>query len=155
MERTEQLEGVTIRYAETDQDVVAIHQFLLIVGKPRMRVPVDGYASLEEIIRVVRDEVGIMAIKDGHLIGSLGLIQVPWWYNPAYSFFTERWDFVLPQFHNTGVGEMLYAEADSIALAAECEFINQGKIRGKRGRLMWMPRSSRPESSTIIDQQRA
>lgn len=114
-----------------------------------MRVPVDPIASLNEIIRVARDEVAIMAIKNEHLVGTLGLMHVGWWYNPAYRFMTERWHFVLPQFKNGDVNRMLISEAESIANIAGLEFINQGKIRGKPGKLMLLPRSSRQESSII------
>lgn len=140
-------EAITIRYAETDDDVIAIHQFLLIVAQPQMRAPVDPIASLEEIIRVTRDEVAIMAIKGGHLIGTLGLIHVPWWYAPDHDFMVDRWHFVLPQFQNGDANRMLENEAQVIADAAGIEFINQGKIREKRGKLMIFPRT--------IDKQRA
>jgi hypothetical protein len=135
-------EAITIRYAETDDDVIAIHQFLLIVARPQMRAPVDPIASLEEIIRVTRDEVAIMAIKDGHLVGTLGLIHVPWWYAPDHDFMVDRWHFVLPQFQNGDVNRMLESEAQSIADEAGIEFINQGKIREKRGKLMIFPRTT-------------
>lgn len=155
VEQTEQHEEdvITIRYAETDDDVIAIHQFLLVVARPQMRAPVDPIKSLEEIIRVTRDEVAIMAIKGGHLIGTLGLIHVPWWYAPDHDFMVDRWHFVLPQFQNGDVNRMLENEAQIIADAAGIEFINQGKIRERRGKLMIMPRSSSQQN--ITDKQRA
>lgn len=148
-------DAITICYAETDDDVIAIHQFLLVVAAPAMRCPPDPIASLQEIIRVTREDVAIMAIQDGHLVGTLGLVEVPWWYNPDHTFMADRWNFALPQLRNGDVGRLLEGEAQMIADEAGLEFINQGKIRGKRGRLMLMPRSSRAESSTIDDQQRA
>lgn len=155
MDQPEQREEdvITIRYAETDDDVIAIHQFLLIVAQPQMRAPVDPIASLQEIIRVTNDEIAIMAIKGGHLVGTLGLIHVPWWYSPEHDFMVDRWHFVLPQFRNGDVNRMLISEAESIAAAAGIEFIEHGPIRAKRGgskRLMLFPRSTRAES-TIND----
>lgn len=147
-------EAITLHYAETDDDVIAIHQFLLVVAAPAMRCPVDALASLQEIIRVASEDVAIMAIQDGHLVGTLGLVRMAWWYNPGHDFMADRWNFVLPQLRNGDVGRLLEQEAQMIADEAGLEFINQGKIRGKRGRLMLMPRSSRPESSNL-DQQRA
>lgn len=132
---------ITIRYAESDDDVIAIHQFLLIVAQPQMRAPVDAIASLEEIIRVTRDEVAIMAIKGGHLVGTMGLIHVPWWYAPDCDFMVDRWHFVLPQLRNSDVNRMLEDEAQIIADSAGIEFINQGKIRSRRGKLMVFPRA--------------
>lgn len=140
-------DAITIRYAETDDDVIAIHQFLLIVAQPQMRAPVDPIESLKEIIRVTRDEIAIMAIKGGHLVGTMGLIHVPWWYAPQCDFMVDRWHFVLPQFQNGDVNRMLENEAQYIADEAGIEFINQGKIRQRRGKLMIFPRT--------IDQQRA
>jgi hypothetical protein len=159
VEQTEQTdaEKITIRYAKTDEDVCAIHQFLLIVAQPQMRAPVDPIDSLLEIIRVTKFEIAIMAECAGRLIGTLGLIHVPWWYAPKTSFMVDRWHFVLPQFRNGVVNRMLIAEADSIADAAGIEFIEQGPIREKRGsnkRLMIFPRSTRSEQDTI-DKQRA
>lgn len=156
MAQTEQpdAEKIVIRYGEDDQDCIAIHQFLLVVAAPSMRCPVDAVASLNEVIRVVTQEVAVMAIRDGRLIGTLGLVRSPWWYNPAHDFMADRWNFVLPQFRNGDTGRMIEAEAESIAAAAGLEFINFGKIRGKRGKLMLMPRSSRSESDSL-DQRRA
>lgn len=151
VEQAEQLdaEKITIRYAETDQDVVAIHQFLLVVAAPDALCPIDPIESLQEVIRITQDNVALMAIKDGRLIGTLGIINVGFWYNSSYSFMTDRWQHVLPQFRNGDVNRMLEAEADSIAEAAGQKFIHQGKIRGKRGRLMLFPRLSVPESDTL------
>lgn len=149
MDQTERPDAITLRYAETDDDVIAIHQFLLIVAQPAMRCPVDPIASLEEIIRVTKEEVAIMAIKGGHMVGTIGVIRCSWWYNPSYSFMADRWNFVLPQFRNSGVGRLLEGDAEAIAHEAGLEFINQGKIRGKRGHLMLMPKSSRIESATV------
>jgi GNAT superfamily N-acetyltransferase len=151
VEQTEQRseDEIFICYAETDDDVIAIHQFLLVVAAPAMRCPADPTASLQEVIRVTAEEVAIMAVQNGHLVGTLGLVECAWWYNPAYTYMADRWNFVLPQLRNGDVGRLLEAEAELIAREAGLEFINQGKIRGKRGKLMLMPRSSRPESSRI------
>lgn len=148
---TEQREEdkITIRYAETDQDVCAIHQFLLVVAKPAMRVPVDPIQSLMEIIRVTKDYVAIMAEQNGHLVGTMGVISAPWWYNPCEMFMADRWDFVLPQLQHTEVHRMMLAEANTIAEQAGLEFIHQGKIRGKHGKLMMMPRSSRADPDIV------
>lgn len=129
-----------------------MHQFLLVVAQPAMRCPVDPIASLQEIIRVTKENVALMAIVDGHLVGTLGIISPQWWYNPAESFMCDRWHFVLPQFKHTPVDQMLLDEAEKIADAAGLEFIDQGKIREKRGKrrkLMLMPRSSRVESDKL------
>jgi hypothetical protein len=153
-EQTEQPDDdtITIRYAETDEDVCAIHQFLLVVARPEMRAPVDPMASLLEIIRVAKEQVAIMAIKGGRLVGTLGLMQVSWWYAPSHHYMVDRWHFVLPQFQNGDVNRLLIAEADSIAEAAGLKFYDQGKIRERRGRLFVTPRVTIDDSN--IEQRR-
>src|SRR5690349_11500050 len=70
----------TIRFAESEQDMVAIHQFLLAVAGPAMLCQVDPIKSLEEIMRVVAHEAALMLIKDGRLVGTMGIISPVWWY---------------------------------------------------------------------------
>lgn len=157
MEQTAPPESpITIRYAETEQDAYAIHEFLLVVAAPAMRCPVDPIESLMEVLRVMKENVAIMAIKDGRLIGSLGIVNPPWWYNPEHSFMCDRWHFLLPQFQHTEADQMMLDEAEAIAEAAGLEFIDMGKIRerkraGKRPKLMMMPRSSGGESSNVAN----
>lgn len=140
---------VIIRYAETDDDVIAMHRFLLVVAQPAMRCPVDPEASLLEMIRVTKEEVAIMAIKDGMLIGTMGLIRPSWWYGPKHSFLCDRWHFVLPEHHHGLANKLLIEEARKIAAMAGLEFIHQGKIREKGGALLMMPTAYPPESDTV------
>ena len=129
-----------IRYAESEQDMTAIHQFLLVVAAPAMQCPVNPLKSLEEIIRVVKNEVALMLIRDGFMIGTMGIVNPVWWYGDA-TFLTDRWHFVLPDVYNTPAADMLEDEAIKIAEAAGIKFIHQGKIRkGKRGVPRLMPR---------------
>lgn len=140
---------VIIRYAETDEDVVAIHQFLLVVAQPAMRAPVDVQASLLELLRVTKEEVAIMAIKDGRLVGTMGLIRPSWWYAPAHQFLTDRWHFILPDHQHGVANKLLIEEARKIASMAGLEFIHQGKIRVKNGASLMMPHAYLPESDNV------
>jgi hypothetical protein len=125
----------------TDDDVIAIHRFLLIVAKPAMRCAPDIEQSLLEIIRVTKYEAALMAVLDGNMVGTMGLIRATWWYNPSVSFMTDRWHFVLPQFWHGPVDKTLKGEAVAIARLADLEFIDQGKAReAKDGSLLMMPR---------------
>lgn len=144
----EDKDAVIIRYAETDDDVIQIHRFLLIVAQPAMRCPVDAKASLVEIIRVSSENVALMAIKGGMLVGTMGLIDPTWWYNPAHRFLADRWHFVLPAYQHGDVNTALMDEARKIAADAGLEFIHQGKIREKGGQKLMMPRSFRDKSVT-------
>jgi hypothetical protein len=135
-----QPDAVEIRYASTDDEVIAIHRFLLVVAVPAMRCPVDPVKSLHEIIRVAQYEAAIMAIQNGMLVGTMGLMKANWWYGDG-SFLTDRWHFCLPQFWHGAVNDALINEAKQIAGAANLEFIHQGKIRPARnGMTMMMPR---------------
>jgi hypothetical protein len=136
--------GSTIRYAETDDDVIAMHRFLLIVAQPAMRCPANPEKSLMEIIRVTKYEAALMAIHNGLLVGTMGIIKPDWWYGDG-EFLTDRWHFVLPEFMHHQVATDLFSEALKIADGAGLEFIHQGKIRGaKKGALRMAPRVYTP-----------
>lgn len=151
----EERDAVIIRYAETDDDVIAIHRFLLVVARPAMRCPVDPKESLIEIIRVTKEDVALMAIKGGLLVGTMGLIDPAWWYNPEYRFLADRWHFVLPEHQHGPVNAALMDEARKIAADAGLEFIHQGKIREKAGQKLMFPRSYESKSDSNIEAGRA
>lgn len=129
--------------------MVAIHQFLLVVAKPALRCPVNVVKSLQEVIRVVRDEVALMLVRDGRMIGTMGIINPTWWYGDG-AFLTDRWHFVLPEFDSTPESALLLDEAVKIAESAGLEFIHQGRVRqGKNGVLRMMPRVYGGDSGTV------
>lgn len=109
-------ENLTIDYAKTDQECIDVHLFLVLVGGPSLLAPIDAQDSMGGILEVRDKGFIINARKDGHLIGTLGLISVPWWFNTDEEFFTNRWFSVLPQFKFDGVGVRLEAEAAAIGL---------------------------------------
>jgi nucleotide-binding universal stress UspA family protein len=135
-----------IRFAVTDDDVIAIHRFLLVVAAPAMLAPVSAVKSLHEVFRVAAQEAAIMAIVDGFLVGTLGLMKVDWWYSDEGSFLTDRWHFVLPQHKHGPIDKALLNEARAIADDAGLPFVNQGKIRRlKDGSHLMTPRVYFPE----------
>jgi hypothetical protein len=115
-----------------------MHRFLLIVAKPAMRCAPNPEKSLLEIIRVTKYEAAIMAIRDGMLVGTMGIIKPTWWYGDG-EFLTDRWHFVLPHLWHSDVNKALMAEATSIAEMAGLEFIHQGKLRVRKGIGLMMP----------------
>ncbi len=142
-----------VRFAESEQDMVAMHQFLCVVAEPVLMCPINAEKSLREIIRVTRDEAALMLIRDGRLIGTMGIIRPTWWYGDA-DFMTDRWHFCLPDVYNTPAADMLEDEAIALAGAAGLLFIHNGKIRkGKKGVPRLMPRVYGLESATIEQQQ--
>lgn len=121
--------------------MIAIHQLLLVVLRPVMLAPVDVKASLMEIIRVTKEDTAIMAIHEGRLVGTLGLIRVNWWYAPEHFYLADRWQAVLPQYHHGEPEKLLEAEARQIADMSGLKFVNYGKIRPqKHGNFILFPR---------------
>lgn len=139
-----------MRFAESEPDMVAMHQFLLAVAAPAMLCQVDVVKSLEEIIRVTTKEAALMLIKGGRLIGTMGIVSPVWWYGNA-QFMTDRWHFVLPEVMNTPDADLLEDEAIALAETAGLPFVHQGKIRkGKKGIHRMMPRIYTPESAKLV-----
>lgn len=138
--------AIAVRYAAGDDDVIAIHQFLLRYAQPALRCPVNHAKSAQEVWRVCHENAGLMAFCGGEMVGTLGLMQAVWWYGDG-AFLTDRWHFVKPEHHHGPANAALIAEARGIAAAAGLEFIHQGKIRGeKQGITRMRPALYRPES---------
>jgi hypothetical protein len=142
---TRDVADISIRYAETDEEICAIHRFLMIVAKPAMRCPINIEKSLLEIIRVAKYEAAIMVMHNDIMVGTMGIIKPTWWYGDG-AFLTDRWHFVLPAFMHTPTAARLKAEALDIARIAGLEFIDQGKLRERNGVHLMMPRAYPPEA---------
>lgn len=111
------MNDVTIEYGQTDQDCLDVHLLLCLLMKPQLLAEIDPDDSIAGIMQVRDDGAFIVARKEGHLIGSLGLIKMPWWYNSKAFFLTNRWFSVLPQFKHAGIGVQLEAEAAVIGMS--------------------------------------
>jgi hypothetical protein len=126
--------------------MTAIHRFLLVVARPALLCPVNIVKSFEEVIRVVRDEAGLMLMNGDIMVGTMGIINPTWWYGDE-GFLTDRWHFVLPEYDSTPDAGLLEDEAIRIADRAGIIFVHQGKARrGKRGVLRMRPRVYGAES---------
>lgn len=101
---------LTIEYWRSEQECQQIHLFLCMVARPHLLVPIDAHDAMDGIQEVASHGAIIVAKKDGHLIGTLGLLADRWYFNRARSFLTNRWFFILPQFKHAGVGVLLEAE---------------------------------------------
>jgi hypothetical protein len=124
---------ITIRYAESDDDVVTIHRFLLVVASPNLPGPVDHMMSATEVWRVVKggepDCVGaLMAFQGEKLVGTLGLLRVSHWWGKDVFFLANRWFFTLP--HSRAGGPLL-KEARELAEAMGVECIIYSEQKGK------------------------
>lgn len=135
-----ELPDLAVRYAADDEDLIEIHRFLCIVAQPVLFCQINAQRSVQEIGRIIHGGGGfaLMAELNGHLVGTMGVVRVPWWYgagderNPDDFFLTDRWLFALPQFQHAGVGTRLVAEAAAAAHAIGNEIIINGHMR-RRG----------------------
>lgn len=136
---------IEIRYATTDDDVIAIHKFLLVVASSSAVDGVNVVKSLQEIIRVSNEGVALMAISGGVLVATIGVMKAEWWYNDS-SFMTDRWHFCLPSFWHGDADKKLMNEAKAIARLAGLRFLDNGKLRdGHNGILRLTRRLYSPE----------
>lgn len=130
----------------TDEEICAIHRFLMVVAEPVLQCPINVVKSLDEIIRVVKFEAAIMVMHGETMVGTMGIIRPTWWYGDA-DFLTDRWHFVMPAFMHTPTAALLMTEALEIARIAGLKFLHNGKIRaGKDGVLRLMPKIYTPQS---------
>lgn len=118
---------VDVRYAESDDDVIAIHRFLCVLAGPMLPGPIDPKKSIEEVWRVVNEEVAVMAIEDDRLIGTMGLIRPAFWWGDIH-FLVNRWLFAIP---GSKAWRPLLKEALAIASASELELHIISEERGK------------------------
>jgi hypothetical protein len=89
-------EPLIIRYAKTDDDVIAIHRFLCVVMGPQLPGVIEHRDSANEIWRVVNHDIAWMAIRGGMLVGTLGVVNPRFWWNSKIGFLANRWLGVLP-----------------------------------------------------------
>jgi hypothetical protein len=102
---------VTISYAKTDQECVDIHLFLCLVAQHHLMTSIDANDSINGILDARDNGHIIIAKHDGHLVGTLGLVRMNWWYNTKQEFITNRFFFVAPPLKHLGLGARLEQEA--------------------------------------------
>jgi GNAT superfamily N-acetyltransferase len=106
--------AVTIRFAQSDDDIVAIHRFMVLHAAAEMaEADVDALIYMRTIHDTVREGAGLMAMIDGAIAGCLGLWKSRYDYSKA-SFLHDRGFYVLPA-QRGSVGAALLQEARAIA----------------------------------------
>lgn len=121
---------ITVRFGESDKDVLGVYMFLLATAGESLLGAVDEEKALTEIARVQRDGASLLAFVDGKLAGVMGLMKVEWWYGDD-SFITNRWFFILPDLKFKGVGARLLAEARVISTEADLKLVIIGHKRAR------------------------
>jgi GNAT superfamily N-acetyltransferase len=103
-----------IRIAQTDDDIVAIHRFMVAHAAAEMaEAEVDALIYMRTIHDTVREGAGLIAIVNGEIAGYLGLWKSRYDYSKAF-FLHDRGFYVLPA-HRGAVGAALLQEARAIA----------------------------------------
>lgn len=120
--------GITLRYAESDADVIAIHGFLCVVAGPTLPGPIDPRDSSTEVWRVVNHDVAIMAMNGDMLVGTIGLVRPSFWWNAKLAFLANRWFFAL---QGLGAGRLLLQEARAIAESSDLELHIFDEAKGR------------------------
>jgi hypothetical protein len=93
------MSDVPVRFADGDHDVVAIHGFLCVTMMPLLPCDIDPRNSSTEVWRVVNAECALMMIRDDKLVGTVGIVKVPYWFAKDEFYLANRWLSVLPDFN--------------------------------------------------------
>jgi GNAT superfamily N-acetyltransferase len=107
--------AVLIRFAQSDDDIVAIHRFMIAHAAAEMaEAEVDALIYWRTIQDTVREGAGLIAMIDGKIAGYLGLWKSRYDYSKAF-FLHDRGFYVLPAHRGGAVGAALLQEARAIA----------------------------------------
>ena len=104
-----------IRAADSDDDIIAVHKLLMVMGNEVAREPVDPIMVMEHIVGLVRKQGGavLMAFHESELAGVLGLQERHQWWTRS-TFLADAPLYVLPEYRNTDVFPALLQEARAI-----------------------------------------
>lgn len=123
-------------YAETYDDAKMIFAFLAPFHAACGTVPLNPGKALAEIVNVISEGVALMVIKDGVILGSIGMIPGEYWYSD-HPLMLDRWLYVMPQHRDGIVMKMLLEEvariADNAGADAQVTINNPTRRRGPRG----------------------
>lgn len=101
----------------SEEDAVAIHKLLMLMGEEVAQAPVDPLIVMEDIWALISgDNRGafLMATRDGQIVGVMGLEHSRYRYSREYCI-REVYLFVHPDHRGSDVLGALLAEARAIA----------------------------------------
>jgi GNAT superfamily N-acetyltransferase len=108
-----------VRIAQSHDDVVAIHRFMIENAAAEMaEAEVDTLIYMRTIHDTVTQGAGLVAIIGGEIVGYLGLWRSQYDYSKA-SFLHDRGFYVLPRYRGGIVGAALLRDAKAIADEAD------------------------------------
>ena len=100
----------------SDEDAVAVHALLMLMGQEIAVAPVDPIIAMQDIYNLITGDRGafLMATRDGKLIGVMGLETTRYRYSKEYCI-REVYLYVHPDHRGSDVLGALLQEARSIA----------------------------------------
>lgn len=129
--------ALVVRGAMSQDDAVAIHLLLMMMGKEMAQAPVDPVIVMEDIWTLINEEnrgAFLMATVNGQLVGVMALENSRYRYSREYCI-REVYMYVHPEHRGENIMGALLAEARAIADVAGKELYvtlaNPNRRRGK------------------------
>jgi GNAT superfamily N-acetyltransferase len=131
--------AVSIRIAQSEDDIAAIHRFMITHAAAEMaEAEVDTLIYWRTIQDTVTQGAGLIAMIGGEIAGYLGLWKSRYDYSKA-EFMHDRGFYVLPTHRDGTVASALLKEAKELAAAADLPLkiidTNPAKARRARSRM--------------------
>lgn len=95
---------------------------------PSLPGDIDALDSIQEVWRVVQEDVALMAMRDDRIVGTVGIVRPSWWFNKKLHFLANRWFAVLP---GTEAGKLLLEEGAKVAKASGLELHVYDETKGR------------------------
>ena len=108
-------DAVSVRIAQSDDDIVAIHRFMMAHAAAEMaEAEVDAVIYMHTIHDTVTQGAGLIATVGDEIVGYLGLWKSQYDYAKAF-FLHDRGFYVLPAHRDGSVARALLSNARTIA----------------------------------------
>ena len=127
------------RYAESDDDAKMLAEFFMIdIWKEVGRAPMNPDKMFKAIYQCVQDKGAAMIFDGDDLIGSIGMIEVLFWYSDEPQF-CELWAYVKPEMRGyPATARAVFSAARKITFArgfnhATMVVFNKSRSRARDG----------------------
>lgn len=131
--------GAVTRKADSDDDVRAVFNLLMIMHDEQGMAPLDPVKTMQRIYDAVFGGSCFVVDGDDCLVGSIGLVVADYWYSMD-KYLTDRWFFVRKEARNGSVGKALLiaarGEAETHGLPLFVNVTNPTRRYGKIGDLV-------------------
>jgi hypothetical protein len=137
------MSDISVRFANGDADVVAVHGFLCVTMGPMLPYDIDPKNSSIEVWRTINLEAALLMIHDDKLVGTIGLVKIPYWWAKDQYFLANRWLSVLPAFNASPLIHEAVAFAKSLSDPAHPSGLELHVYDEQRGRITILNRHPR------------